>query len=174
MIEIHPHSRGTMNALPINPQTTFETQVGSVGAKITGGGVSDGPGPEVMAANTLEGNKVFSSDGEHVGKISNIMLDVRGGRIAYAVLSEGGFLGMGNNLHAIPWSALTLDTSEKCFRVDLPAQRIKDDPGFDKDHWPTMGDVSWGTQVHDYYNRRPYWAIGVEPVRDADAGNPLA
>lgn len=53
------------------------------------------------------------------------MLDVRSGRIAYAVLAEGGFLGMGSNLHAIPWSALTLDTDEKCFVVDIAAQRIK-------------------------------------------------
>ncbi|SAK70196.1 PRC-barrel domain-containing protein [Caballeronia glebae] len=58
-------------------------------------------------------------DGEDIGKISDIMLDVRGGRFAYAVLSEGGFLGMGTKLHAIPWSALTLDTAEKCFRVGL-------------------------------------------------------
>jgi len=132
------------------------------GAKITGGGIGEGPGPEVMAAATLDGNKVITADGEHVGKISDIMLDVRSGRVAYAVLSEGGFLGMGNSLHAIPWNALTLDTAEKCFRVDIPAQRIKDDPGFDKDHWPSMADVTWGTQLHEYYNRRPYW-MATEP-----------
>src|SRR6201988_4959348 len=86
------------------------------GAQIVGTGVGEGPGPDVMAADTLEGNKVVTSDGEDVGKISDIMLDVRSGRVAYAVLSEGGFLGMGTTLHAIPWSALTLDTDEKCFR----------------------------------------------------------
>lgn len=74
--------------------------------------------------------------------------------------TEGGFLGMGNTLHAIPWAALTLDTAEKCFRVDIPAQRIKDDPGFDADHWPSMVDQAWGTQLHDYYGRRPYWLSG--------------
>lgn len=138
--------------------TTLDPQSPASGAQITGGGYGDGPGPEVMAAATLDGNKVVSSDGEHVGKISDIMIDVRSGRVAYAVLSEGGFLGMGNTLHAIPWNALTLDTAEKCFRVDLPAQRIKDDPGFDKDHWPSMADATWGTELHGYYNRRPYWA----------------
>ncbi|HKR39071.1 MAG TPA: PRC-barrel domain-containing protein [Paraburkholderia sp.] len=131
---------------------------GTAGARIVGGGAGEGPGPDVMAADTLEGNKVISADGEHVGKISDIMLDVRSGRVAYAVLSEGGFLGMGDNLHAIPWSALTLDTAEKCFRVDVAAQRIKDDPGFDKNHWPSMADPTWGTQLHEYYNRRPYWS----------------
>src|SRR6201991_4253534 len=121
------------------------TEAGS-GANIVGGGAGAGPGPDVMAASTLDGNKVMSSDGEHIGKISDIMLDVRSGRIAYAVLSEGGFLGMGATLHAIPWSALTLDTDAKCFRVDIVAQQLKDDAGFDKDHWPSMADPAWGTQ----------------------------
>jgi sporulation protein YlmC with PRC-barrel domain len=75
----------------INPQGSTRG-----GADIVGGGIGEGPGPDIMAAATLDGNKVMSADGEHVGKISDIMLDVRGGRIAYAVLSEGGFLGMGS------------------------------------------------------------------------------
>jgi sporulation protein YlmC with PRC-barrel domain len=136
------------------------------GAKIVGSGVGDGPGPDVMASDSLEGTTVISSDGEDVGKISDIMLDVRGARIAYAVLSEGGFLGMGTTLHAIPWSALTLDTDLKCFRVDTTAQLLKDDPGFEKDHWPSMADATWGTQVHQYYNRQPYWSA----TRDVDGG----
>jgi sporulation protein YlmC with PRC-barrel domain len=111
-----------------------------------------------MAASTLDGTKVMSSDGEHVGKISDIMLDVRSGRVAYAVLAEGGFLGMGSTLHAIPWSALTLDTDEKCFFVDITAEQIKSEPGFDKDHWPAMADAQWGATVHQYYNRDPYWS----------------
>ncbi|CAB3795355.1 hypothetical protein LMG28614_04158 [Paraburkholderia ultramafica] len=134
------------------------------GAGIVGGGTGEGPGPDIMAAATLDGDKVMSSDGEHVGKISDIMLDVRNGRIAYAVLSEGGFLGMGSNLHAIPWSALTLDTDEKCFVVDITAQRLKDDPGFDKDHWPMMADAKWGESTYNYYNRQPYWSATHEVV----------
>jgi sporulation protein YlmC with PRC-barrel domain len=96
--------------------STFDPQgsPSGAGARIVGTGVGDGPGPDVMAAATLDGTKVVTSDGEDVGKISDIMLDVRGGRVAYAVLSEGGFLGMGSTLHAIPWSALTLDTDAKC------------------------------------------------------------
>nr|WP_091790667.1 PRC-barrel domain-containing protein [Paraburkholderia steynii] len=110
-----------------------------------------------MAATTLNGDTAMSSDGEHAGKIADLMLDVRSGRIAYAVLSTGGFLGLGNTLHAIPWSALTLDAIDRCFVVDIPAQRLKDEPGFDKDHWPSMADEKWGTTVHHYYKREPYW-----------------
>lgn len=154
--------------------TTFNPQSPGTGAQITGGGAGAGPGPEIMAAATLDGDKVISADGEHIGKISDIMLDVRSGHVAYAVLSEGGFLGMGNTLHAIPWSALTLDTAEKCFRVDLTAQAIKDDPGFDKDHWPSMADVSWGTRLHDYYHRRPYWkGTGLPEERPVSPRDPM-
>jgi sporulation protein YlmC with PRC-barrel domain len=156
--------------------TTFDPQVpasaGAQGANIVGVGIGDGPGPDVMAASTLDGNKVMSSDGEHVGKISDIMLDVRNGRIAYAVLSEGGFLGMGANLHAIPWSALTLDTDQKCFFVDITAQRLKDDPGFDKDHWPSMADRAWGESTYSYYNREPYWSATRGVVEDDPAIRP--
>ncbi|MGF6768735.1 sporulation protein YlmC with PRC-barrel domain [Paraburkholderia sp. GAS199] len=121
-------------------------------------GPGDGPGVNVMASSTVEGTKVVSADGEDIGKISDIMLDVQSGRIAYAVLSEGGFLGMGTTLHAIPWNALTLNAEEECFRVSIAAAQIKNDPGFDKDHWPAMADTIWGTTVHQYYNRSPYWS----------------
>ena len=110
-----------------------------------------------MAAATLDGDKVLSTNGDDVGKIKDIMLDVRSGRVAYAVLSSGGFLGIGDKLLAIPWSALTLDTDQKCFHVDISARRLKDEPGFDKDHRPSMADAKWGESLHTYYNRDPYW-----------------
>ena len=125
----------------------------SQGARIVGKGAAtaEGPGPDVMAADTLDDNTVLSSDGEDIGNIKDIMLDVRSGRIAYAVMSSGGFLGIGDKLLAIPWSALTLDTDQKCFVLNMTAERVKTAPGFDKDHWPSMADQSWATSVHQYY-----------------------
>src|SRR5690349_3632051 len=141
------------------------------GADIVGTsrGRSRGPGPEVMAADTLDGDKVLSADGDDIGKIKDIMLDVRSGRVAYAVLSSGGFLGMGDTLRALPWNALTLDTDQKVFRVDITADRIKSEPGFNKDNWPSMADVSWGTSLHQYYNRRPYWSTTSDPLTGSGA-----
>jgi sporulation protein YlmC with PRC-barrel domain len=150
--------------------TTLDPQdpasAGGGGANIVGLGVGDGPGPDVMAASTLDGTKAVSSDGEHVGKISDIMLDVRGGRIAYAVLASGGFLGVGDTLHAIPWNALTLDTDDKCFVLDASAEQIRNAPSFDKDNWPSMADVEWSTSLHTYYNRSPYWSATREVVTE--------
>jgi sporulation protein YlmC with PRC-barrel domain len=130
----------------------------STGANIVGSrGDYSGPGPEVMAADTLEGDDVFSADGEKLGDIQDIMIDVPTGRVAYAVMAAGGFLGIGEKLFAIPWSALTLDADRKCFVLDASSDRIKNAPGFDKDHWPSMADTTWANEIHNYYGRRNYW-----------------
>jgi len=126
--------------------------------RIVGGMANvSGPGPEIMAADTLEGDAVVNLQGEELGTIHDIMLDVPHGRVAYAVLASGGVLGMGAKLHAIPWSALTLDAQRKCFVLDVPKDRIESAPGFDKDHWPSMADQRWASEVHQYYGAAPYW-----------------
>lgn len=130
------------------------------GARIIGNAhVNDhsGPGPEVMSASSFEAEKVVTPQGETLGEIEAIMLDVRGGRIAYAVLAVGGLLGIGEKFFAIPWRSLTLDTDNKQFILDVDKERLKNAPGFDKDHWPAMADRSWATQVHTYYGTAAYW-----------------
>lgn len=118
---------------------------------------NDRPGPNIMAANTLDDEKVINKAGEDLGTVRHIMLDVRQGRIAYAVLSCGGFLGMGEKLFAIPWAALQLDVDNKCFILDVDKEVLKQASGFDKDHWPAMADAGWAEQVHSYYTVPPYW-----------------
>ena len=115
-----------------------------------------GPGPEMMGAETLVGNDVYNHKGEDLGAIKEIMLDMRNGQVAYAVLSFGGFLGMGEKLFAVPWNALTLDTKNKRFVLNVEKERLKDAPGFDKDQWPDMADQSWVRQIHSYYGTAPY------------------
>jgi len=139
------------------PPSTQATTPG--GAKIAGnrGSSHGGPGPQVMAASTLEGNNVFNRADEELGEIKEIMLDVPSGRVAYAVMSAGGFLGIGDKLFAIPFGALTLDTEGKRFILDVSKDRIKSAPGFDKDHWPSMADQAYGGTLHTYYGVRPYW-----------------
>jgi sporulation protein YlmC with PRC-barrel domain len=128
------------------------------GTRIVGGQTNfSGPGPQVMAATTLQGDKVLNLQGETLGEIRDIMLDVPSGRIAYAVLSFGGVMGIGDKLFAIPWSALTLDADRHCFLLDIDKEHLIDAPGFDKDHWPSMADPTWGIDVHSFYHRRPYW-----------------
>jgi sporulation protein YlmC with PRC-barrel domain len=138
-------------------QTASSTR--TPGARIVGKGAAtaQGPGPDVMAAATLNGNKVLSTDGHEIGKVTDIMLDIRTGRVAYAVLSSGGFLGVGDRLYALPWNALTLDTDRKCFVLSVSSQHLKDAPGFANDDWPAMADAGWAASIHDYYGSEPYW-----------------
>ena len=120
------------------------------------GSAGDGPGPGLMGAETLIGNEVCNGDGDELGELKEIMLDVRSGRVAYAVLSFGGFLGVGEKLFAVPWSALTLDTMNRRFVLNVDQERLKSAPGFDKDNWPDMADESWISDVHSYYEARHY------------------
>jgi hypothetical protein len=81
---------------------------------------------------------------------------LRSGKVGYAVMSFGTFFGMGGKLFAVPWNALTLDTTRKCFVLNVEKDRLKNAPGFDKDRWPDMADQSWVQEVHSYYGTRPY------------------
>jgi sporulation protein YlmC with PRC-barrel domain len=116
---------------------------------------NEGPGPALMGANTLLGNDVYNKDGEDLGDIKEFMIDMPTGRVAYAVLSFGGLLGMGDKLFAVPWAALSLDTVNKRFTLNVPKTALKDAPGFDKDRWPAMSDKTWATGVHEFYGT-PY------------------
>jgi hypothetical protein len=95
----------------------------------------------VMAADTLAGDAVRNWAGEDLGKIDSIMIDIRFARAAYAVLSFGGILGMGNKLFAVPWKALRADEDEKSFILDVDKKMLESAPGFDKDNWPDMADT---------------------------------
>ena len=110
----------------------------------------------VMGATTLAGDSVRNTADEDLGNIKELMVDIPSGRIAYAVLSFGGVLNMGNKLFAVPWSVLTLDEDEKQFILDVPKERLENAPGFDKDNWPDMADESWASGIHDYYAAEPY------------------
>ena len=114
-----------------------------------------GPGPALMGADTLLGNDVYNLGNEKLGTIKEFMIEMSTGRITYAVLSYGGFLGLGDRLFAVPWQALKLDTVNHRFVLNIDKEALKDAPGFDKDHWPTMADSTWATDVYKFYGT-PY------------------
>lgn len=116
---------------------------------------SSGPGPALMGADTLLGNDVYNKDGEDLGDIKEFMIEMASGQVAYAVLSFGGLMGMGDKLFAVPWAALKLDTANKRFTLDVPKEALKDAPGFNEDHWPSMTDHVWASGVHKFYGT-PY------------------
>jgi sporulation protein YlmC with PRC-barrel domain len=114
-------------------------------------------GSPVLSASTLTGNKVRNPSGDDLGKVQEIMLDTEFNRIAYVVVSFGGFLGLGDKLFAIPWEAMALDTDEHAFILDVDREQLEAAPGFDKDNWPLFADRTWGSNVYTHYGAEPYW-----------------
>ena len=113
---------------------------------------------KVLSADTLKGDSVKNGADENLGNLHDIMIDLQSGRVAYAVLSFGGFMGMGNKLFAVPWSALTVDEDRKCLILDVNKSKLENAPGFDKDNWPDMADRTWGESIYTYYGQTPYWS----------------
>jgi len=131
---------------------------------------SPGVARRVLSAGTLTGDRVRNRAGEDLGKIEEIMLDLESGRVAYAVLSFGGFLGIGDKLFAVPWEALDLNTKDHEFLLDVDKATLESAPGFDKDQWPDMADPVWGSDVYRHYGKQPYWEDAATPARTFTAG----
>jgi len=107
--------------------------------------------PTLMGVNTFLGGDIYNRQEENLGDIKEIMLNIHTGRVAYAVLSFGGFLGIGEKLFAVPWNALKLDHNKKCFVLNVEKEHLKSAPGFDKDNWPNMADPVWEKEINSYY-----------------------
>ena len=108
-------------------------------------------GATLLSASTITGDEVWNMQDEELGTIQDVMLDITEGKIRYAVMSSGGFLGMGDHLFAVPWRALKLDKENHRFMLDVDIERLKNAPGFDKDEWPNMADPTWNSTVDSYY-----------------------
>ena len=112
---------------------------------------------KVLSAATLQGDSVYNLEGDNLGKIDEIMIDVEEGVVAYAVLSFGGFLGLGDKLFAIPWASLTVDEENKRFILNVEKEKLKKAEGFDKNNWPDMSNPSWRDRNYSFYDIEPYW-----------------
>ncbi|MBT8143002.1 MAG: PRC-barrel domain-containing protein [Gammaproteobacteria bacterium] len=110
----------------------------------------------VLSSSSLCGTDVKNSRGESLGEVKDLMIDTNTGRVSYAVVSFGGFLGFGDKLFAIPLEAMKLNKNDECLILDETKERLEQAPGFDKDDWPSAANPQWTNSVYDYYNVRPY------------------
>lgn len=112
---------------------------------------------DLIASDKVEGTKVFDTRGEHVGSIERILVEKRSGKVSYAVLSFGGFLGIGDEHYPLPWSKLNYDESLGGYRVDISKDQLEGAPKYegeeDADYWSAEN----GRRVYDYYGVAPYW-----------------
>jgi len=111
----------------------------------------------IVAKRSLIGAKVVNGEGKDLGTVEDLVIDSRDDRVVYAILSFGGFLGMGDKNFAIPWQALGFDVDNKVAVLNIDQDRLKNAPGFDKDNWPDMTDRTWASQIHTHYGYTPYW-----------------
>lgn len=114
-----------------------------------------GPGRRLSAASSFYARSVVDRDGEVIGTISDLMLDLECGRVAYAVVATGGFLGVGELLFAVPWRALR--ATGQHFVLECHRSELESAPAFDRDHWPFAPAYRWHERVHAHYHSRPYW-----------------
>jgi sporulation protein YlmC with PRC-barrel domain len=107
--------------------------------------------PAFFSTSSLIGREVSNLQGEKLGLLEDFMIDTDRGEVQYAVLSFGGFLGVGNKLFAVPMQAMELDTEHEGFVLDIDKSRLENAPGFAKDDWPDMADPAFEESLRGYY-----------------------
>ncbi len=115
------------------------------------------PKPSYYRVSTIESLKVYNRSNENLGKIKDVVVDAQTGKIRYAVLDFGGFLGIGSKWFAVPWHAFQCENrdNEEYLVLDVSKDRLRNAPGFDSNHWPNMADPAFSRDVEKFYGPEP-------------------
>ena len=105
----------------------------------------------LLSSSSINGDGVVNAAGDDLGHIEDLMIDPVTGKVDYAVLSFGGFLGMGDKYFAIPFEQLSVDRENKRMVLNVEKERLKDAPGFDKDDWPDFADSGFRDTLTRFY-----------------------
>jgi len=105
----------------------------------------------IVKASEVIGVKVQNKAGEHMGEITEVVIDKTQGKINYLVLDFGGVLGFGNKFFAMPWGLFTYNTDKDCFIINIDKERLKNAPGFDKSDWPDFSLPEYISSITEYY-----------------------
>ena len=124
--------------------------------RVAGGGVATDETDRLIASDKVEGTAVYNRQGERLGTVYNLMIDKYTGQVAYAVMSFGGFLGIGEGYHPLPWRVLTYDTRQGGYVVDLDRSRLEGAPSYTSTTLPNWSDQSYRRRIDEYYGVPPY------------------
>jgi sporulation protein YlmC with PRC-barrel domain len=108
-----------------------------------------------LTARSITGDKVESPDGEGLGKIEDLMINVNTGMVEYVVIEFGSVLGIGGKLFAVPFAELVINPGKQVFVLNRDKEYLKNAPGFDKAHWPDTNDHRYFESVNSYYDVTP-------------------
>lgn len=112
----------------------------------------------LISSEKVEGTAVRRSDGDKVGAIENVMIDKRTGKVAYAVMSFGGFLGMGEEYYALPWSTLRYNEQLDAYELNVSDDQLRNAPLATTDFFDNgVADRQWEDNIHRHYRAQPYW-----------------
>jgi PRC-barrel domain len=114
-------------------------------------------GKPLIESDRVEGTAVYDPQGTSIGNIKRLMIEKVSGKVAYAVMSFGGFLGMGSEEHAVPWNKLTYDTNLGGYRTDITEQQLRGAPAFSRDRAYDWTNRRREEELHDYYEAPYYW-----------------
>ena len=109
--------------------------------------------PQHFRVSTLKSMAVRNAAGEDLGKINDIVIDMNTAKVNYVALEFGGFLGVGDKLFAIPWHAFKYQPKpdDEHLVLNVTKERLKNAPGFDKNHWPNMANPRWNAETDAFY-----------------------
>ena len=107
---------------------------------------------ELISSDKVEGTSVYDRNANKLGTVSNLMLDKRSGQVAYAVLSFGGFLGMGSSYHPLPWNQLTYNSNQGGYVIDLTKEQLEGGPTYSASNEARWDDPTFGRGIDDYYS----------------------
>ncbi len=113
----------------------------------------------LISSEKVTSTSVENARGDSLGHIDDIMIDKISGRVAYAILQYGSFLGMGGKRFALPWDLLKYDTGRNAYLVDISEDRLKNAPSYDEGSEPAWGDRNYNRQLHDYYGSKADWYL---------------
>jgi sporulation protein YlmC with PRC-barrel domain len=116
-------------------------------------------GEHLVASDDVVGTSVSGANGDTIGSVEKIMIDKKSGRVAYAVMNFGGFMGLGQSHYPIPWSMLRYDPDAEAYQVDLTEEQLHDAPTLDASNTSSWQDRQYGSRIHDYYGATPYWTM---------------
>jgi sporulation protein YlmC with PRC-barrel domain len=112
----------------------------------------------LISAGRVQGTNVYNASGEHLGHVEDLMLHKVTGKVAYALMAFGGFLGIGEKYHPLPWSMLKYDVGQEGYVVPLDRKQLEGAPAYERDDFD-YDDAEWRDRVHTYYNAPPYWGL---------------
>lgn len=114
---------------------------------------------ELISSRRVEGTQVYNRKDEKLGTIHSVMIEKRSGQVTYAIMSFGGFLGMAEHVHPIPWDMLTYDVDMDAYVVDLSREQLKNAPTMGLDEADRPRDRAYDEEVSGYYGRLPWWGL---------------